>query len=355
MNYGEAGGLAQGLGTIFQMYTQERARQDDQKQKGLAMALQAKAAGVAMNPEGTGFVDTPETIQRDQLGKLKMANEMQEYDPNSPHAGLLKNIARQQVKALHPDYTDEQINQVVTEGGSAAQYKEAAGLLKPEITGNYGMQGRMAIANAMGGRTAVAQGNLELSKQKAANDLNKEVKNDKIVQATDMQQNSIVKGLQQLNSKDKPITVQMLNEIQADYANALAGGRQAAQGTIHDQQMKSAEGKLAEMKQFVTGEPTQAATPQQIAYFKTAFNELQGLNKQIRGSRVQNLTGGASAAFGNQGPFKNVISNLNENASGHDLIPATNLSPEDEQAIQWAKSNPKDPRSGEILKLHGVK
>ncbi len=168
-----------------------------------------------------------------------------------------------------------------------------------------------------------------------------------------MQQNSILKGEQQLNSKDKPITNQMLNEIQNDYANAITGGRQAAQGTIHDQQMQTAQAKLANLKQYITGAPEQAATPEQIKYFKTAFNELKGLNKQIRKSRIDTLSEGSEAAYGNEGAFGRVIGTQRKNANGQGLIqqpaaPATQSGPkigDVEDGHVFLGGNPADPTS----------
>lgn len=356
-DYGLLGGLGQGLQAGFQAYMGERKHQEETRSNALAKALQAKLGGVQLNAAGTGYDDTPEKAEQGRVGLLKTTAEGQEYDPKSPHAGLLRNIAIQQIKSAHPDYSDEQVSKIVPEGLSASQYKEAAGLLKPELSGYYNMQGRKYQADTSREnareRNEIARGGLDLRSKNAANSINKEVMHDKVVQATDMQNNSIAKGLQQLNSKDKPITLQMLNEIQNDYANAITGGRQAAQGTIHDQQMQTLEGKAANLKQYITGNPAQAATPQQIAYFKTAFKELQGLNQGIRKQRVQTLTQGAQNAYGDQGAFGNVISNLNQNAGGESLAPQE-ITPEDQQAIAWAKANPKNPKALQILKLHGM-
>jgi hypothetical protein len=41
-------------------------------------------------------------------------------------------------------------------------------------------------------------------------------------------------------------------------------------------------------------------------------------------------------------------------SQGAGAPPASPLQPQDQQAIQWAQSNPNDPRSAQILKLHGI-
>jgi hypothetical protein len=305
------------------------------KQQNLAQALQAKSAGFQLNPEGTDWVQSPEDIESKAQG-----------------AGLLRSAAMEQLKQIHPEYSQEQLSSAVPENLRPEQYEKFANTIKPTISAQAGITGKGLIADALNGRTAIARGNLDLQRQKTASGIAKEVNTDKIIQAADMQQNSIEKGLQQLNSKDKPITNSMLNEIQADYANALTGGRQAAQGTIHDQQMQTAQAKLANLKQYITGNPTAAATPEQVAYFKTAFNELKGLNRAIRSQRVNALTGQKEAAFGNTGAVGNVIGKLRGDASGEGLAP---LSPEDQQAIQWAKANRGNADADKILQMHGIK
>jgi hypothetical protein len=41
--------------------------------------------------------------------------------------------------------------------------------------------------------------------------------------------------------------------------------------------------------------------------------------------------------------------------SSPDSTPSPKLSPEDQEAIDWAKANPKDPRAIKILQIHGIK
>ncbi len=273
-------------------------------------------------------------IQKKKLYQLQLLKAGVQEDPNNPSGliprqddsvftGALRKSTLEAYKQAYPGKTDEEYNSAVPEHLMGSQYKEIGGSIKPVIT--LQGQGKRADSFEKIGheRNQIAAGSLGLRQKTTANAINKQVMGDPVVKATDMQQNSIAKGEQQLNSKDKPITIQMLNEIQNDYANAITGGRQAAQGTIHDQQMQTLAAKAANLKQYITGSPEQAATPEQIKYFKTAFNELKGLNQQIRQSRVKSLTGGAEAAYGNQGVFGNVIGNLNQNANGQGLIPGS--------------------------------
>lgn len=308
------------FGDFIDTYLKSKQMKQTKDYQDQSLQLQQAEHGLIKDPE-TGLLKPSPAAQG------KMSYESAQYDSSNPVAEQTRGLLKDQIKQVHPDYSDEQIEALAPKGQSAKQYGDSLAQMKPAVGGAYMVQSRAPMAAAMGERNDIARQGLGLREKTAANAINKQVVGDPIVKATDMQQNSIAKGEQQLNSTDKPITNQMLNEIQNDYANAITGGRQAAQGTIHDQQMQSLEAKAANLKQYITGKPEQAATPEQIKYFKTAFGELKGLNQQIRQSRVNSLTGGAEAAYGNKGAFGNVIGNLKENANGQGLIPEQKAPP----------------------------
>ncbi len=308
-------------------YLKAKQLKDQKDYQQQSLQMQAAEHGLIKDPE-TGLLTPSPAAQ----GKIQ--HEASQYDANNPVAESNRGLLKSTIKQVHPEYTEEQLDAAAPKGLTAKAYSDQIGLIKPQVSGTYMVQSRAPLAEVgkernqimrdQGGQRIDLQSqSLGLRTGKAANDINKQVMGDPVVKATDMQQNSITKGMQQLNSTDKPITNQMLNEIQADYANVLTGGRQAAQGTIHDQQMQTLAGKAANLRQYITGAPTEAATPAQIAYFKTAFNELRGLNQQIRESRVNSLTKGATAAYGDKGAFGSVVNNLKDNANGQGLIPAS--------------------------------
>lgn len=76
MNYGEAQGGANFLGTILQTYMGERNRRDEAKQKDLAMALQAKTSGLQLDPMGSSYSYTPEKQKEIEQGYLKTQAEI---------------------------------------------------------------------------------------------------------------------------------------------------------------------------------------------------------------------------------------------------------------------------------------
>ncbi len=325
-DYGMMGGIGEGLQSFMQTYMQQRNAQNKSRQDTLDQALKAKLAGVKMNSSGDAWEYTPEKEKEIELGKLKSSSEMQKYDPTNPHAGFLRNIAIQQIKSSHPEYSDEQVSGLVPEGLSADQYKEATGLLKPELSGYYSMKGREAMANVYGERNKIQREGLNLRQGQVAEGINKKVMNDKIVSAADSQQAAINKGLDRLNS-GQAMTPQMFNEVQIDLANAITGGRTAAQGTIHRVEMDNMASKIAEIQQKLSSSPTDINAPAMKKYLKDTFTELRNLNKSIRQKRVKALTNQSAQAYGTEGSFGNVINNLNEDAAGENLLPDESTAP----------------------------
>lgn len=332
-DYGLINGIGQGLQTAFKTYINERNRHDSLRQQNLANALKLREEGVQIK-SGT---------------EQSLNPELESSGGNEQYSGLLRNVARDQLKTVHPDYNDEQLDQMIPQGLSAAQYEKAAGLLKPSIGAFATLEGRKVMANAMQGRNQIMSGNLDLNRAKAASGISDKVNKDKVVQATDLQQAAIAKGLDRLNS-NQPMTPQMLNEVQMDLANAITGGRVAAQGTVHRVEMQNMAQKMANLQQYLSSNPTDVNSPGIKKYLKQTFDELNQLNQKIREKRVKNLTGQAKQAYGTQGPFGGVISDLEQNANGENQIvsPEQQFSPD---VLQYAKAHNISPEQAQAIKL----
>lgn len=100
-------------------------------------------------------------------------------------------------------------------------------------------------------------------------------------------------------------------------------------------------------------------------YFPRAGDD-DAVKKQKAENRAIAIAGlqaeGAPAASRVQGQVKNVQTSSPMGPSSESPLAAgigglkskKQISPEDQKAIDWAKSNPKDPRAMQILKLHGI-
>ncbi len=355
---GLMGGLAAGLQAGLSSYQQAKKYNDEEQHKKADEVMKAKLykiqmaqAGYQENPDDPngGLMVTPQHQQELDLSKAKTTSALSGLQPNSPYAETIRGAAVRQAKLTNPNLTDDQLEQQIPHGLMADQYEKLAGIMKPEIAGYYGMQGKQAFANAYKDvgtqRNQIASGNLDLRKSNQAMQFGKGVNNDKIVLASDQQNNAIQKGVNALNSGT--VTPQLWHEIQIDLANAISGGRTAAQGTIHNVTADTMATKAAQMEQYVTSHPEDIGSPQMKQYVKDRLMELQKLNQKIKQDRVKELGQTAGQAAPNNQYVSSVIGGLNSSA-------APQMAPEDKQAIEWAQGNPKDPRAQKILKAHGM-
>ncbi len=355
-----AGAVGEGLSSFMAAYKDERKRQDDEKDKDKRDSFNQLIAGVRLNPNGQ-YEYTPEKQQEMTLGKLKTQNEAQGYQPDTPYAGFLKNIAVQQIKSAHPEYSDEQIKGMVPEHLNAEQYKTGTGLTKTDLTGFYGMEGRKAIAGAMQGRNDIAREGLNLRKDQVGYHVGQDILNDPVVKSADLSNVALAKGIERLKTA-KEINPQMFREIQSDMASALQGGRMT-EGGNHRTQMELLDTKLADIEQNYLSKVKDVGAPQAKLYLLQNMQGLASFINTMKKDRIMFKKKNATAAFPTNGAVDRVTTGLigdNEfnpsgQVQGQGIM--SNLSPEDQAAIATAQrrlqKNPKDADALAVMKMHG--
>ncbi len=345
-----AGAVGEGLSSFMAAYKDERKRQDDEKDRAKKDSFNQLIAGVRLNPNGQ-YEYTPEKQQEVTLGKLKTQNEMEEFDKTSPHAGLLRNIAIQQVKTTHPEYSEDQVNSIVPQGLNAVQYKEAAGLLKPEISGYFGMKGKEAIAGAIGGRNATAKDSQTITAAgKITNDSQLNTLSQRIIGVrTIKDQIAAVKRGEIVDTK------QLLGDINAEYLKLVTNSSSPALGKLERTEYTSTASDLAGIIQKITGNPQSINSPDIMNQLEKQIDHADRIYRKSYAQRAPskkvNLVSNPNA----NAEQDRVIKDLTDQFGPEAVAPNAALSPEDQEAINWAKkANPKDPRAIKILKLHGM-
>lgn len=297
-----AGALGNGIGDFVDTYLKSKQIKNQQDFQNQQLQLQQAEHGLVKDPT-TGLL-SPNAATQGQ-----MAYQTSQYDPNNPAAETTRGLLKDTLKQIHPSYSDDQLEALAPKGQTAKAYTDQIGLIKPDVMAQAMIQSRAPMGQAMLDRNKIQQAGLDLRTGKVASDTGKAMINDPIVKAADQQNNSINKGLNRL-SGDEPVTPQMWNELNIDLANAISGGRMAAQGTIHEVQMQDAEQKLAQMQQYVSGHPQDIGSPAMKEYLKSNFNDLKALNQNVRKSRIDYLGSNATAAFGGNQAVGNVVNNL---------------------------------------------
>ena len=113
-------------------------------------------------------------------------------------------------------------------------------------------------------------------------------------------------------------------------------------------------------KQFLTGNPADIAKDSTLVqHLKDLAAVEQNNIKQQAQNRLNVLTSGYGSIYKRHPEYQQDLEDAAKAAAGQfgstdNRNPQSTLSPEDQQAIAWAKSNPSNPDAAAILKLHGM-
>ncbi len=166
--------------------------------------------------------------------------------------------------------------------------------------------------------------------------------------------------------KDGNLPPAQVAELASAVASMVSGGSHAAEGTINRFVPKTGSGVAADVEQWLTGNPKGAG---QQAFVKMML-ETAEREKHLAASKVNAIKLSRVADFRDLSQSDPERFNIALQSHGIDpkdyaafqaggyKVPsgmqAGNLSAEDEAAINWAKTNPTDPRAAKILSLHGL-
>jgi hypothetical protein len=325
-DYGLMQGLAEGLKSGLDSYNSAKRYNEDKAQKDKLYNLQLLKAG---------YQDTPSGLVPRQ--------------DKSAYGETLRGAAVQNYKLANPNATDQDLEKAIPHGLLPEQYEKFGSMVKPALT-YQGQATRAKSYEDIGHeRNKIAGAGLDLRQSNQALSFGKGVQKDPIILAAEQQNNSIQKGLTTLESGK--LTPQAWHEVQIDLANVISNGKSAAQGTIARTAADTLESKKAEIEQYISSHPQDVGSPEMKAYVGQRFRDIQKVNQQIRSGRTKELTDTSAAAA----PNNKYMSSVNQGLMQQNPPPAApQMSPEDQQAVQWAQGNPKDPRAQQILKMHGM-
>lgn len=120
-----------------------------------------------------------------------------------------------------------------------------------------------------------------------------------------------------------------------------------------DRQMVTLAGALQSGRSPISGEPM---TQDEQQYFNTRYLQAKQILDAQNAARAQAANQGIAPTVGPQGDVtlspRAPLPSTGLPTGGN--TPPPQLSPQDQQAVDWAKGNPNDPRAQRILKLHGM-
>lgn len=162
---------------------------------------------------------------------------------------------------------------------------------------------------------------------------------------------------------DYNIPAAQTSELAAAVAGLINGGSAQSQHQIDQLTPSSMKGDTNKIVAWLTNDPKGQGQQQFMKMMhETAIREREIAQNQVKAAQVARLSAHSKLAKEAPEDYKNIL-------QAYDIDPAdikngryvpkpsehsVPMSPEDRQAIEWAKSNPNDPRSAKILQAHGM-
>ena len=183
---------------------------------------------------------------------------------------------------------------------------------------------------------------------------------------------TLAKPLQQYRNLDnalsqvinaKTLTPQQVDEFQQAIRANLGIKSGSGIGERERTQFNTLGLNAERFKQFITGNPADIAKDSVLVqHLKDLAAVEQNNIKQQAHNRLNVLTSGYGSIYKRHPEYQTDLEDAAKAAAGQfsggsaseGRQPQNNLSPEDQQAIEWAKSNPGNSDAASILKLHGM-
>lgn len=269
-NYGLLSGLGQGLKEGFNSFIENSRYQDEQARKKkddvIANALknlQLKQAGYQIGDDGQTLVPTEQGEQEQQLKSSQTAKQLAEADPNSEESKSARDYYKGLISSSNPKVD---INKIIPETMSAAALKDKSALLPDYLKGVFSVQGREATSQRVGESNDIKRGFLEARKQslglqqnKIAGQVQEQIMSDPIIKQYSQTANQGARALSLFKRPD--MTYQELNDAMMEYGKAISGSGALTDSKLERTEFSTAQGKLANFAQYLSGEPQNAVPP----------------------------------------------------------------------------------------------
>lgn len=343
-NYGLLTGLAQGLAGGINNYLnvtgqlQERKRQQQQQQAELL------SKGLIQNSDTGEITLSPEK-------QLERQYTSEQYDPNSS----LSKRTRETAKSL---FTKFGIDQAVPEDASAAELQN--GLLGKALSGEYGAMGRQVTAQRMADRNDIMLQQLRERQNVNASHAGQAFEKDPILSQTKKTNNSLDRALSLLNGKE-PITAKSFAVLQQDFINAMAPGGAATEGKVNREMVETAQGALNDLKlRYGNVSDLRKEQPQIVQNLRNLINQVKSDYSKAQAQQALDIYGSFENTTNPQ-TLKTLHSKKDryvpqgyESENNNGLLKPSQLSGEDQQALEWANANPNDKRAIAIKQRLGM-
>jgi len=361
-NYGLLQGLGEGLKQGFLSYQNTKNIQHQQQMDELM-------TGMRENPDTGQLEYTPQKQTELQAKKIQNQGLINESTPGTQESlDLVHGFQRDwDANPVHQDYQDAKGvlhkysgargKEMFPETMSGAKAKELSAALKTSTGGELGYLGNVMRSMGTAPLVEIKKENLEETKNTNAAKVGHEYESDPIIKNSKIKSNAMAQSSAILNNPNKPVTSNDFNAAYQDYLAGTAPGGVPTEGKAHREipdtfelawnKLKARVGQNDDLRADPTGKELIGLLQKNIASSRLELdqqrkdqakhiheNYLSSTNKKVRET--------------NERKFQ-------EYQTPSQPLITPSLSPEDQNAINWARANPNDPRAQQILQMHGVK
>lgn len=313
--------------------------------------------------------------QKRQVESQQLKRSQEEADPESLASKNAQATGRGLLaKSLGLSPQDAQ--KYIPDTMSAKEIMGEGGLLKSAISGGFSMQGAQAKAEGFKSLTDVKRNQFEESQNKSAAGAGKDFEHDPIIKLSKITKNSLDRAESVLNKEGAPVTAKDFNLAMNDYINSVDSAGKATEGKIHREMPEAMVLSWNEVKQRLGENDDLRQDPKGKQLIDFLKNNIGIVRKDISNATAeQALNIHDSNKYSTNEKVKQTIKDklktynpqayaeiygggqkgLINQPSSQIQSASPEQHPEDSAAVQWARSNPNDPRAQAILKANGVK
>lgn len=191
--------------------------------------------------------------------------------------------------------------------------------------------------------------------QRLAGQLVTKIHSDSVIKPSEQNMASLDKSQKILDNKSVPLSPQLLADAEQDIASALTiRGMGGTEGKIKRSELVTLSRQLAVAKQKYLNQPDidlRKEDPALVEQIRKTNKALHDDYKTTIKERKQEIAKEFQPMAENSPRIQKTIDQYINSDSKQ---PSINSHPQDQQAMDWAKANPNDPRSAAILKANGV-
>ncbi len=378
-NYGllstMADGIREGLIGYQTMAQNQRANQQQDMYAQANGFIKDPNGNYAMSPEQSNFLQTK---KKAEMGQYQ--NQLQQTDPTSDVSAQSRTSGKAYLNSIKDGLGDQMItdnmnhNQVQEALGHADKYQSGMGsklimvggqLQKQDLANQGGIE-KQQVANQGGGMGA-----------RSAVQVSKDYESSTKPYRQTQEDISRVESI--LNTKDKDgnplITSQQLGDANAAMARIFSPGHMS-DATVSRTEYESMPAKFAAAVQKWTTNPQDSDSRGLIEHIVDQGHHIANVSNVNAEKQIDSLDSGYLNQPGQIGQMaKSKSGFLHDRYNAHypeagESVPGAQQSqggyqapalqtppapphPQDTQAVQWAKANPRDPRSAKILQQNG--